>query len=91
MEETAVIIAAAVGVLVVLGLIYWFVRGRERQLEIRREQAEEHRQEAAAAAQRAGEKDLIARRHAQEAEAERERAIELEEKAAERDPDYTHR
>jgi type II secretory pathway pseudopilin PulG len=87
MEDPLVIGLVVVAVLLVVAAIYWFTKGKERKLEADREQAAEHRQEASAAAQRAGEAELTARRHAEEAEREKERALELERQAAEKDPD----
>ena len=91
MSEALIIVLALLALIVVVGAIYWIARGRERRLETRREEAAEHRQEAATAAQRAGEADLIARRHTEEAQRERARAIDLEEKAIDRDPDVSRR
>jgi flagellar biosynthesis/type III secretory pathway M-ring protein FliF/YscJ len=87
MDDTLMWILIAVAVLVVLFLIYWFVAGKNRRLEQRRETAAEHREEAQLAAQRAGEADLTARRQQEAAEAERERALELQRKAEKVDPD----
>ena len=87
MDDTLMWVLVAIGVLLVIGIIYWMTSGKERRLEQRRETATEHRQEAAQAAQRAGQADVEARRVSAAAETERERAIELEEKAAKVDPD----
>lgn len=87
MDDTLVWILIVLAVLVIIGIVYWMTKGRERRDEQRRETAEERRQEAQIAAQRAGQADVEARRSAQVAESERERAIELEEKAAAVDPD----
>ena len=87
MDDTVVWILIALAVLVVIGVIYWMTKGREQRYEQRRETAAEHREEAQVAAQRAGQAEVEARRSAQAAESERERAIELEEKAAAVDPD----
>ncbi|MGH2776315.1 MAG: hypothetical protein ACRDJT_12895 [Actinomycetota bacterium] len=83
------LIAVLVVALVVIGgLIYVAAtRGREKRLEQQRTTATEQRQEAQSAAQRAGEADLAANRHAESAERERERAVELEQRAAKTDPD----
>jgi hypothetical protein len=80
-------ILIAVAVVAIIGVIYWVTKGKEARLNQRRETAAEHRQEAQVAAQRAGQADVEARRVSQQAEAERDRAIELEEKAAATDPD----
>jgi len=83
------LIAVLVIALVVIGgLIYVAAtRGKEKRLEQQRTTATEQRQEAQSAAQRAGEADLAANRHAEAAERERERAVEMEQRAAKTDPD----
>jgi Tfp pilus assembly protein PilO len=79
-----------IAVVVIGGLIYvGATRGRQKRLEQQRATATEQRQEAQSAAQRAGEADLAANRHAETAERERERAVEMEQRAAKTDPD-TH-
>ena len=85
--DTWLVIVLAVLALLVIGIIYWVSQGKERMLQQRRDSAAEHRQEAQTAAQRAGEADVSARREAEVAEQERERAAELQRKAAQRDPD----
>ena len=87
MDDTLVWVLIVIAVLVVIGVIYWMTKGREQRLEQRRETAAEHRQEAQIAAQRAGQADVESRRAGEAAEAERQRAVELEEKAAKADPD----
>ena len=87
MDDTLMWILIAVAALIVIGLIYWFTAGKNRRLEQQRTTATEHREEAQLAAQRAGEADLVARRQQEAAEAERERALELQRKAEKVDPD----
>ncbi len=87
MDDTLVIVLIVVAVLAIGAAIYWMTRGKEKRLEQQRETAAEHRQEAQIAAQRAGEAEVASRRHADAAEQERERALELERKANETDPD----
>ncbi|MQB01731.1 MAG: hypothetical protein GEU78_15825 [Actinobacteria bacterium] len=87
MDDPLVIVLVVIAVVVIAGAIYWMTRGKARRLEHQREQTADHRRNARGAAQRAGEAELAARRHAEEAERERERAVELEHKAAETDPD----
>ena len=81
-----VIIIAAV-ILVALLVIAAAKRGRTKRIEHQREKSQEHRLEAQTRAQRAGEAEVAARRAADEAKQERERAVELDRKAAEVDPD----
>jgi uncharacterized protein HemX len=87
MDDPLVIVLVVIAVIVIAAGIYWITRGKARRLEHQRERTAEHRKNAQGAAQRAGEAELAARRHAEEAERERERAVELEHKAAETDPD----
>jgi flagellar biosynthesis/type III secretory pathway M-ring protein FliF/YscJ len=87
MDTWLVIVLSVLALIVVIGIIYWVTQGKERMLQQRRDSAAEHRQEAQTAAQRAGEADVSARRDAEIAEQERERAAELQRKAAQRDPD----
>ena len=85
--DTWVIVLIVIAVIVIAAAVYWSTSGKAKKLEQQREQAAEHREEAHGAAQRAGEAELTARRHAEEAEREKARALELEHKAAETDPD----
>jgi flagellar biosynthesis/type III secretory pathway M-ring protein FliF/YscJ len=87
MDNPLVIVLVVIAVIVMAAAIYWMTRGKSRRLEQQRERAADHREQAQGAAQRAGEADLAARRNAEEAEREREHAVELEHKAAETDPD----
>lgn len=87
MDDWVTIVLIVLALIVVVGIIYWMTRGKERRLEQKREYAAEHRQEAQVAAQRAGQADVSARRQAEIAEQERQRAAELQREAAEKDPD----
>jgi cytoskeletal protein RodZ len=87
MDDPLVIVLVVIAVIVIAAGIYWWTRVKARRLEHQRELTAEHRQNAQGATQRADEAELAARRHAEEAERERERAVELEQKAAETDPD----
>jgi flagellar biosynthesis/type III secretory pathway M-ring protein FliF/YscJ len=90
--DTWLVIVLIVALVVVGALIYMAAtRGREKRLEQQRTAATEQRQEAQSAAQRAGEADLAANRQAERAKAERERAVEMEERAAKTDPDTPDR
>ncbi|MDQ3618684.1 MAG: hypothetical protein M3391_00960 [Actinomycetota bacterium] len=92
MPDWLIVVLVVAAVLIVGALAFGAMRkNREKQVVQRREQAEEHRQGAVGAAREAGEKDLAARRAAEEAERAREQSQELEQKAAETDPDTPKR
>ena len=77
-----------IAVIVVAAIVYAAAtKGRQKRLDQRRAQAEEHRAEAQERARVAGEKELAARRQADEAQLERDRAVELEGQAQKTDPD----
>lgn len=92
MDGWLITVLVVVGLVVIAGLAYVAAtRGRAKRVEQQRTAAAEQRQEAQSAAQRAGEADLAANRHAEKAQRERERAIEMEQQAAKTDPDASDR
>ncbi|MGI8942475.1 MAG: hypothetical protein ACR2H7_11395 [Actinomycetota bacterium] len=87
MDTSLVIVLIVIVVIAIAAAVYWTISGKAKKLEQQRERAAGDRQEAHGAAQRAGEAELTARRHSEEADRERERAVELERNADETDPD----
>ena len=86
--STWVWIVIAVGALVVLALIaFGAVRGREKRLEQRREEAQELRQEAEMRTQQALERERVAEEQAQQARESRKVAAEAGARADRIDPD----
>jgi Flp pilus assembly protein TadB len=86
--DTWVWIVIAVAVVVIVGLIVWSARrARERQLESKRNEARELRQEAEAKTQRAVRRASIADELADRAHVERQEAEVAARRADDVDPD----
>jgi FtsZ-interacting cell division protein ZipA len=85
--DTWVWIVIVVAVLVVLALLFMAWRRSGRVQEQKREEAAELRRESQVRAGRAVERERVADEEAERARAEREKAEELSEKAADVDPD----
>ena len=87
MDAIWIIVLVAVAIIVVGGIVFAGRQRREAQLAERREEAQEHRDEAGSKARRAEQARLQAEEQAERAQRERDEAAELERRADEIDPD----
>jgi flagellar biosynthesis/type III secretory pathway M-ring protein FliF/YscJ len=81
------IVIAVGGVVVLAAIVFGARRTRQRQLEERREHAQELRQQAETHTRRAEEREHIAQEHAQQAQESRKVAAEVGARADRVDPD----